>query len=367
MKKYIAKFITAFILIAILPLQVWAAGEDEIRLSTDGGSAPENGKTTFRVTVAASVMEADQEQLSSLQLGLMFTDQDGNQVTSEALLEELGQEGSVSFQWGEGVNAKAKITEYRYQEEAGILRIYIGGTEPLFGKNELVMGDMVIHIKDSLASGIYVGVVPGSFKKVQGSYSAPILGAKNENLPDPVLITEKTPDKPDEPVKPDDPDNPGGGSGGGSGSTGGTNRPGADKSTLKNMLEIAAGYQEADYTAESYAVLKQAVKDAQAVLEDENATQEEVDRAAEALMNAIAGLVPVSNAGVGDGNGQNTPPAGGNSGGNSGQNPGQGSGSGQEKSVRTGDEAMAAVWIYAAVFSAAALAAGKIRRRRKGR
>lgn len=363
MKKYIAKFITAFILVAILPLQVWAAGEDEIRLSTDGGSAPENGRSTFRVTVEASVIGADQEQLSSLQLGLMFTDQDGNQVTSEALLEELGQEGSVSFQWDEGVNAKAKITEYRYQEEAGILRIYIGGTEPLFGKNgELVMGDMVIHMKDSLASGIYVGVVPGSFKKVQGSYSAPILGAKNENLPDPVLLTEKSPDEPDEPVKPDDPVNPGGGSGGGSGSTGGTNRPGADKSTLKNMLEIAAGYQEADYTPESYAVLKQAVKDAQAVLEDENATQEEVDRAAAALMNAIAGLVPVSNAGVGDGNGQNTPSAGGNS----GQNPGQVSGSGQEKSVRTGDEAMAAVWIYAAAFSAAAFAAGKIRRKRKG-
>lgn len=65
-----------------------------------------------------------------------------------------------------------------------------------------------------------------------------------------------------------------------------------DKSRLQEVLDLAAGYQEADYTSESFGALKKAVKEGQAVLDDPYAAQEEVDQAAWAVMNAIGGLVP---------------------------------------------------------------------------
>ena len=58
------------------------------------------------------------------------------------------------------------------------------------------------------------------------------------------------------------------------------------------MLNLAAGYQEAEYTSESFGVLKKAMKEGQVVLDDPYAVQEEVDQAASAVMNAIGGLVP---------------------------------------------------------------------------
>lgn len=51
----------------------------------------------------------------------------------------------------------------------------------------------------------------------------------------------------------------------------------ADKSLLETAVAIASAKEEAAYTAESYSVLKAAVAEANAVIEDENADQEEVD------------------------------------------------------------------------------------------
>jgi len=66
--------------------------------------------------------------------------------------------------------------------------------------------------------------------------------------------------------------------------------PPADKGELDKAIKDAALYPEDDYTPESYASLTAAVAAAQPVMDKEDATQEEVDAAAQAVKDAIAGL-----------------------------------------------------------------------------
>lgn len=63
-----------------------------------------------------------------------------------------------------------------------------------------------------------------------------------------------------------------------------------DDATLKVLVEVAEALDSADYTEESFADLVAALEAALAVLADEEAVQEEVDAAADALRLAIAGL-----------------------------------------------------------------------------
>ena len=65
----------------------------------------------------------------------------------------------------------------------------------------------------------------------------------------------------------------------------------ADKSILEEVVAKANQIDANVYTAESYAVLEAALKDANAVLANENATQEEVDTAVENVQSAMDGLV----------------------------------------------------------------------------
>ena len=67
----------------------------------------------------------------------------------------------------------------------------------------------------------------------------------------------------------------------------------ADKSVLESVLAEANGKDASAYTAESYAVLTAAVAEANTVMENENATQEEVDAAVQSVQTAIDGLVVV--------------------------------------------------------------------------
>ena len=67
----------------------------------------------------------------------------------------------------------------------------------------------------------------------------------------------------------------------------------ADKSILKSLIEDAETKEESAYTSESYTVMALALNDAKVVIENENATQEEVDEAAATLKSAIDGLVVV--------------------------------------------------------------------------
>lgn len=323
MKKYLSGIIIAVLAgIAILPLQVFAAEDGEIRLNAE----KKNG-----VEVSVMIPEAAGEKISSLQLGLQITDQDGNGAGSDV----LKQIESLSFQWNPDVQAKAKITEQRYEGEAGILRIYIAGTEQLFGDNGADGGGLALGtVTAAMASGgsagteIYISAAQDSFKMARGAEGIPVLAAQ----PDAVLLAVQetgvqNPGVQNPGVQKPGQTDPGDGTGE---NQEGTGRPGADKSQLQEVLNLAAGYLEADYTSESYALLKKAVKAGQAVLDDVNASQEEVDQAAEAIMNAVGSLVPAAITSVEERYGQDTLYAG------------------QNQAVGTGD---ADSWqIYAAVI-----------------
>lgn len=63
-----------------------------------------------------------------------------------------------------------------------------------------------------------------------------------------------------------------------------------DKTELQNKLNEAKAINTSEYTKESVAVLDKAMAEAEKVLTNANATQEEVDAAVKALEDAISGL-----------------------------------------------------------------------------
>ena len=69
----------------------------------------------------------------------------------------------------------------------------------------------------------------------------------------------------------------------------------ADKSTLEELINSVADYQEDDYTSDTWAVFAEALENAQAVLDNENASEEEVSAAVAALDAAKAGLIARGN------------------------------------------------------------------------
>jgi len=75
-----------------------------------------------------------------------------------------------------------------------------------------------------------------------------------------------------------------------------------DKSELEKAIESAESKKKSDYTKKSWDAMQAALKVAEKVLADEEATQEEVDAAADALNKAIKALVPSTgkNPGTGD-------------------------------------------------------------------
>ena len=71
-------------------------------------------------------------------------------------------------------------------------------------------------------------------------------------------------------------------------------RPQADKTELQSLVERCKAYSAQDYTEESFADLQTSLNEALAVLEDEFATQPQVDEALEALEAAEEALEPTS-------------------------------------------------------------------------
>ena len=65
----------------------------------------------------------------------------------------------------------------------------------------------------------------------------------------------------------------------------------ADKTELLKIMETTKELVEKDYTPESWKVLKDALDEANKVVADDNATQEQVDKAYEDLDKAIKGLI----------------------------------------------------------------------------
>ncbi|MEG0735923.1 MAG: penicillin-binding protein, partial [Longicatena sp.] len=64
-----------------------------------------------------------------------------------------------------------------------------------------------------------------------------------------------------------------------------------DTDPLKELIDSANKMNKNDYTEESYQALQDAIKEAKKVLDNEDATQEEVSKAISALQNAINALV----------------------------------------------------------------------------
>lgn len=75
----------------------------------------------------------------------------------------------------------------------------------------------------------------------------------------------------------------------------GTSQPGEDKEALEDWISIAGSYLEKDYTPESYAKLHEAVTKAERVLQDSQATKEQIQEACDAIEEAIQGLKPADN------------------------------------------------------------------------
>ena len=67
-----------------------------------------------------------------------------------------------------------------------------------------------------------------------------------------------------------------------------------DKSELEKAIADANSKVKKDYTKKSWDAMKAALKVAEKVMKDEDATQEEVDAAADALNKAIKALVPAT-------------------------------------------------------------------------
>lgn len=65
----------------------------------------------------------------------------------------------------------------------------------------------------------------------------------------------------------------------------------ADKTTLEELIDSVADYKEDNYTTDTWSEFADALADAEAVLADDNASEEEVSAAVEALDAAKAGLV----------------------------------------------------------------------------
>lgn len=304
MKKYIlgisVTVIAAVAFIALLPLQAFFSGGEELQKLSDGDT----------VSIEVEVPQAAGEQVSSLQLSLALSNKDGSPADA-GVLENIQ---NLSFAPDESVSSKTEIVEERYHEETGILDIYIAGTEPLFSEEDkLAVGSLSAEI--GTADDVYIKVVEDSFKIVKGisletvanEQDAVVFTSKAEEpneTEEPITTEEPVTTEPTSTVEPTAPqstespvttqapqdtltppvdDKPDG-----------SDNTMNDSSKLREALDIAATLQESDYTSDSFSALKKAVEEGRAILANPNSTQEELDTAADNIYNAIGMLVRVN-------------------------------------------------------------------------
>ena len=163
-----------------------------------------------------------------------------------------------------------------------------------------------------------------------------------------------------------------------------------DKDALAELIQSASGLNEADYEAASFQAVLSALAEAQAVYDNSEAVQEEVDSAASALQEAMSRLVQSSEDAQTPGNTENTENTGNTDGaqasggtqstgdtaeqgtaaeqtdsaGRSGAGSAEGTSVSAGSAVRTGDSPMTFLWGTAAVLAAgaAALSRRKVRK-----
>ena len=132
MKKYIARIVVMLLIASVLPLQVSAAEKESIELAVEAE----------QVGVSLTLPQSVSGNILSLQVGLKV---DSN----------VQEETTATFQFSENV---AKVADYRYNQEKGILNIYLSGTKTLFqnGTESLKLGNVQINTTNENGATVHV-------------------------------------------------------------------------------------------------------------------------------------------------------------------------------------------------------------------
>lgn len=259
MKKYVLRLFLAVLAVFAVPAASAAAadaGEETIELIGNGQNAG----------VRLGIPKACGEGLSTLQLSLNVTP-DGS------------GEAFVSFQFDETSLGNAKVREYRYNRENGVLNLYIAGTDGIFGQDEekLFLGSIAVLDGTGTGQPFTVRVPEEGALKLPGRSKAEAISFT---------------DLPELHISPGGGDTtvPGGGTpgnNGGSGSPGGS--LGGNTSGWQSV-DAAKGYDRSLYTKESYKVMDDALKNAENTLKSKDASDKEKEEALQNLQNAVGSL-----------------------------------------------------------------------------
>ena len=251
MKKYIARIVVMLLIASVLPLKVSAAEKESIELAVEAE----------QVGVSLTLPQSVSGNILSLQVGLKV---DSN----------VQEETTATFQFSENV---AKVADYRYNQEKGILNIYLSGTKTLFqnGTESLKLGNVQINTTNENGATVHVSVVENSVKMVKGTKTEVIQNIDYPEKAEIILGNGGNQDNGGDPDNGGDQDN----------------GDAQDKTELQQVMEMAKSYTQSEYTKESYAVLQKAMEMAQKVLDKEDATEEEITEALKNLENAIGSLV----------------------------------------------------------------------------
>lgn len=320
MKKYIARIVVMLLIASVLPLQVSAAEKESIELAVEAE----------QVGVSLTLPQSVSGNILSLQVGLKV---DSN----------VQEETTATFQFSENV---AKVADYRYNQEKGILNIYLSGTKTLFqnGTESLKLGNVQINTTNENGATVHVSVVEDSVKMVKGTKTEVIQNIDYPEKAEIILGNGGNQDNGGDPDNGGDQDN----------------GEAQDKTELQQVMEMAKSYTQSEYTKESYAVLQKAMEMAQKVLDKEDATEEEITEALKNLENAIGSLVKKEDTSSPSTDQEETTNQGADK--NTSQNTDQ---KNDKNVVKTGDDSMVIPFVAAIAISVAAAAFIIYRRMRR--
>lgn len=320
MKKYIARIVVMLLIASVLPLQVSAAEKESIELAVEAE----------QVGVSLTLPQSVSGNILSLQVGLKV---DSN----------VQEETTATFQFSENV---AKVADYRYNQEKGILNIYLSGTKTLFqnGTESLKLGNVQINTTNENGAIVHVSVVEDSVKMVKGTKTEVIQNIDYPEKAEIILGNGGNQDNGGDPDNGGDQDN----------------GDAQDKTELQQVMEMAKSYTQSEYTKESYAVLQKAMEMAQKVLDKEDATEEEITEALKNLENAIGSLVKKEDTSSPSTDQDETTNQGADK--NTSQNTDQ---KNDKNVVKTGDDSMVIPFVAAIAISVAAAAFIICRRMRR--
>lgn len=320
MKKYIARIVVLLLIAVVLPLQVSAAEKESIELAVEAE----------QVGVSLTLPQSVSGNILSLQVGLKV---DSN----------VQEETTATFQFSENV---AKVADYRYNQEKGILNIYLSGTKTLFqnGTESLKLGNVQINTTNENGATVHVSVVENSVKMVKGTKTEVIQNIDYPEKAEIILGNGGNQDNGGDPDNGGDQDN----------------GDAQDKTELQQVMEMAKSYTQSEYTKESYAVLQKAMEMAQKVLDKEDATEEEITEALKNLENAIGSLVKKEDTSSPSTDQDETTNQGADK--NTSQNTDQ---KNDKNVVKTGDDSMVIPFVAAIAISVAAAAFIIYRRMRR--